>query len=275
MPPGLSLVLVAFAWGLAFVLTPRALSQTGLGLFLLVRFMCAYLVISLVFRKQMRSVSFRAVTRGIILGGALYGTALCQALAVLRGGGEAVVVTLALAGLAVPVFAFALWRRRPSRIEALAVVLSAGGAWLMGSAITPLAAAAALFLALYVALGAAFVQECAPEHLAGTQLACATLCALLGLGRDLPVQVDLTAWALVLSTALIATAWGALAVMRALRCLSATRTGVILGLQALTALAVLARAGRLALEGGLALGFVLLGLGALVALYPQSEKERN
>lgn len=198
----ISLVILALVWGVCGQVMPLAAGQMGRGLFFVCVFMSAYLAVSVVFRKEMRTMTFKAVSRGIILGVMLFALGLIQIYHPVRAGSLSLFVAVVLLAETI------IHRRFSGGLEVAAAAVSIFGLLLIGPVPDMIGVLMAVIFAMYMMSAAFFVQTCKAEHLAAVQLAFATLCAVCITDKDISVHIGPMAWGVALFAGLTGGAWG-------------------------------------------------------------------
>ncbi|WP_322048568.1 DMT family transporter [Paraburkholderia sp. J67] len=139
------LLVVAFVWGTSYGVVKHALAfYPVLGL-LALRFALAFVLLSPALRS-LRGVSRKTLGGALLMGALLLAIFLCEAfgLAFTRASNAAFLVSLCV--VFTPMVEWALLRRKPVRVEWVAVAISLAGAWLLTGGLHALNGGDALIL---------------------------------------------------------------------------------------------------------------------------------
>ena len=262
------LLCIGIIWGITILVSPYSISQMGTGLFLMSRFMAAYLVISIIYRGHLKHISFHDISRGIILGCILFVFILIQARALQNGAVLNYTRLLVFSCAVIPVLTMVIMKQRPSIVEISAIILSCAGGICLGMSLRLEGVAGLLLLALYVALTCSFVRKSRAEFLAAVQLAVATLCSLPLIGRDLVQGIDLQAWLILLFVSFAATAGAVVFLTKALSIIPAAKSGCILLTQVCVVELICIYSGMNPVDSRMTLGIVLICIGCSLCLLP-------
>lgn len=213
------------------MMIPRAVSQMGTGLFLMSRFLIAYLLVSIIYRRQIRSIKFKDISRGAILGFLVFLLYLFQSVSLSKASSFEEATLLSISIVLIPFLSVFIFKAKPSKVEVIATIVCIVGLCLLGSIPDVISLLSILLIALHIVFTAHFVKESNPVHLVVAQTAVGTICSMFVCNKDIPTGVDLISWGIVFYTAIIATTWGLLTQTRAQRVVSPVKIGLILTLQ--------------------------------------------
>lgn len=129
---GVVLVAVAMVWGSSFFMTKELLARTTPLDFLAVRFAVAGTVGALVMAKRLRRASRSTWAAGTALGAVYTVSQVLQTWGLDRASASVSGFLTALYVVGTPLVAWLLWRSRPVRSTALAVLLALAGAAVLG-----------------------------------------------------------------------------------------------------------------------------------------------
>ena len=236
IPADLALLAVAAIWGLTFSAVQRALDSAAPMSFLAARFALAAAVLALAFPRRAFRISWRGLALAALLGVWLTAGYALQTVGLLYTTASKSAFITGLNVVLVPILALAVSRAVPRPTSLLAVLLAAGGLYLLTSPgamglntgdILTLGCAAAFALHIVTA------ERAAPRHdplplafwqIVATALACAALMGFLETPR-----LTLTPWtvAALAITGILATALAFATQMWAQRRTSATHVALI------------------------------------------------
>ncbi len=281
----LALLAVAAIWGLTFTAVQRALDDAAPMSFLAARFTLAAAVLALAFPRRAFRVNRRVLTVAALLGIWLTAGYALQTVGLLYTTASKSAFITGLSVVLVPLLSLALSRALPRPSSVLAVVLAAGGLYLLTSPgamglnrgdLLTLGCAAAFALHIVT------TERAAPRHdpislafwqIVTTALACTALMGLLESPR-----LSLAPWTLaaLLITGVLATALAFAVQMWAQRRTSATHVAVIFTAEPVFA-ALFARLIQQEVLGPVGLmGGALILAGILLAqIGPRSRPDRQ
>lgn len=145
-PSDALLLVVAVVWGTSYGVVKHALAfYPVLGL-LALRFGLTFVLLAPALRA-LRGVRLASVLRVIGAGGLLFGIFLCETFGVLLTRASNAAFLISLCVVFTPLVEWVLLKRRPLRIEWVAVALSLGGAWLLNGGVFIVGRGDALILA--------------------------------------------------------------------------------------------------------------------------------
>ncbi|WP_345813610.1 DMT family transporter [Paraburkholderia sp. PREW-6R] len=126
----LMLLAVAVVWGTSYGVVKSALHfYPVLGL-LTIRFGATFLILSPALRP-LRAANARTLRGALMSGALLLGIFLCETFGILLTRAANAAFLISLCVVLTPIVEWSLLKRRPSRVEWAAVILSLSGAWLL------------------------------------------------------------------------------------------------------------------------------------------------
>jgi len=225
------LILLAFILSVSLVVTPRAISQMGIGFFSMSRFLIAYLLVSIIYRADIRSIKFKDIARGITLGCLIFLLYLSQGIFLPKGSPLEEAVFLSFSVVLIPFLSIPILKVIPLKREIAAIVTCIIGLCLLWTGFDIVGIASAILIALHIVLTANFVKKSNPVHLVVVQTATATLCSIFVYNKAILPGMGLISWVVVFYAALFVTAWGLLIQTRAQIVASPVKVGLIFALQ--------------------------------------------
>ncbi|MBI4481744.1 MAG: DMT family transporter [Acidobacteria bacterium] len=237
----LVLALVAFIWGLSFVVVKLALEEFPPLLFLSLRLTLASAILALYFRRRWRELDGHSLKYGSLIGLFLFLGFALQTLG-LKGttpSKSAFITSFSI--LLVPLLGWFLFRLLPSVQTALGVSLALVGMFLLtyptgqgsfnrGDVLTLGCAGA---FALHILAIGHFTRKASFAHLAVVQIASAAVFswAVWPFSGGFPAEPTVRGWASLLFAGILATALAFFLQNWAQQFVSATRTGLMLSLE--------------------------------------------
>jgi drug/metabolite transporter (DMT)-like permease len=272
----LLLLAVAFVWGTTFVLVKNALGEISPFAFLAIRFLLAFIFLSLLYRPGRKLFSKATLIPGLTIGIFLFGGYAFQTVGLKYTTAANAGFITGLSVILVPFFSMALTRQIPnSYVLGGALLASAGLALLtLGSSLALqkgdlLVFFCACSFALHIICVGRYAKSLEPAHLAMIQiLAVGTLSAfIVAVSPEESLPAALTAqlyFALVL-TAILATSLAILVQNSVQRFTTPARTAVIFATEPVFAALTAYTYGGEELTGQALLGAVLVFAGILLA----------
>ena len=212
-----ALVGIAAVWGLTFVMVQDAIEELPTMAFLAYRFLPAALLVALVFRRQLRSLSPAGLRAGVLMGVFLTAGYVFQTLGLEETSASNAGFITGLMVVLTPLLAAIFFREKMSGITWAAAGVSAVGLYLLTGAAGDLNARGdglvllcAFAFAAHILVTARGVREHDVGALLVVQLAvtgviCLTIAAALG---QLEVPRGATVWSALVVTSLVASALG-------------------------------------------------------------------
>ncbi|HZK43235.1 MAG TPA: DMT family transporter [Syntrophomonadaceae bacterium] len=127
----LSMLLVAFIWGTTFVIVKNALADIGPFLFLGIRFIIAFLFLSLLFYKQLREITRSTIFYGCIIGVFLFIGYVFQTIGLIYTTSSNAGFITGLNVVIVPIIYALLHKRLPNYKIIFSVILASIGLFLL------------------------------------------------------------------------------------------------------------------------------------------------
>lgn len=127
----LSMLLVAFIWGATFVIVKNALADIGPFLFLGIRFIIAFLFLSLLFYKQLREITRSTIFYGCIIGVFLFIGYVFQTIGLIYTTSSNAGFITGLNVVIVPIIYALLHKRLPNYKIIFSVILASIGLFLL------------------------------------------------------------------------------------------------------------------------------------------------
>lgn len=211
----LSMILVAFIWGTTFVVVKNALNDIGPFLFLGLRFLLAFVILTVLAYPQMKQVNRRTVAAGSLLGFFLFIGFIFQTIGLKYTTSSNAGFITGLNVVLVPIIYSLLYRKLPALKTVISVILAITGLFLLSFASGTYHMAYGDSLVLICAFGFAFhivfVDRYSCQHnavaITGMQiLFVGILCTVIGLIIEpWPADFTFNAWGAILITAVFAT----------------------------------------------------------------------
>jgi drug/metabolite transporter (DMT)-like permease len=232
----LSLLVVAVIWGATFVMVKGAVALVDPLFFLALRFSLAFLVLVVVFWKELRQVNSGHLLPGIAIGVFLFGGYVFQTVGLQYTTASKAGFITGLYVVMVPVFSAFFLRKVPGKIVLLGVALAtvglgclsqradgslaAGDAIVLGSAVS---------FALHIVAVGKYAPDVDPRALTTVQIGTAALLSWLGAGIVGGIRLPLpwSIWGAAAFTGVLATALAFGVQCVAQRFVSPTRTALI------------------------------------------------
>lgn len=186
----LSMLFVAFIWGVTFVLVKNALADIGPFLFLGIRFIIAFLVLAALSMNNMKQVKKSTIVTGSILGFFLFIGYIFQTVGLQYTSASNAGFITGLSVVLVPIIYAILNKRAPSLLTIFTVIIASIGLFLLSVQNTAFHLLYGDFLILICAFGFAFhivfVARYSHKHnplaITGVQiLFVGLLCIIIGL----------------------------------------------------------------------------------------------
>ncbi len=260
------LILLAFVLSVSLVVTPKAISQMGAGFFSMSRFLIAYLLVSIIYRADIKSIKFKDISRGMILGCLIFLLYFSQDISLSKGSPFEEAVFLSFSVVLIPFLSIPILKTSPPKREIVATFACIIGLCLLWTSFDIMGVASAILIALHIVLTANFVKKSSPVHLVVIQTATATLCSIFVYNKAILPGMGLISWVVVFYAALIVTAWGLLIQTRALIVASPVKVGLIFALQPCFVGLIWISLGLYQVSGRILIGIVLI-LGGLAVVW--------
>lgn len=234
--PSLALLAVTVIWGATFVMVKGAVALVDPLFFLALRFSLAFLVLAVIFWKELRKVSPRHLLAGIAIGIFLFGGYVFQTVGLQYTTASKAGFITGLYVVIVPLLSAIFLRKAPGKVVLVGVVLATvglgflslrgDGSLAMGDIIV---FGSAVSFALHIMAVGRFAPDMDPRALTTIQIGAAALLSWLGavatggIGLPLPLSV----WWAAAFTGVLATALAFGVQCVAQRFISPTRTALI------------------------------------------------
>ncbi len=231
-----ALLMVAFIWGITFVVVKNALNDIGPFYFLSYRFAVAFLFLGLIFYKNVMKLTSAEVLAGIKIGFFLFGGYAFQTVGLKYTGAANAGFITGLALVLVPLFVTVTSRKLPTVYVSLGVMVSFVGLALLSlgnSFVLNFGDVLVFFCAICYAIQIIMVGKYAvilnPVNLTIIQVGTVSLISfLLALGLESPPQeFTKPIWTALLATAIPATSLAFLIQNKAQKFTSAIHTAII------------------------------------------------
>ena len=269
----LSLVFIAAAWGLTFPVVQDAIALLPTFTFLAYRFLAAFVVVLLVFRRRVPQLGRDGWRAGVRMGVFLTAGYVFQTLGLEHTTSSKAGFITGLFVVLTPVFGALLFAQRAGRLAWGAAAVSAAGLYLLSGAGggfnrgDALVFACACSFALHILV----TEPAVKRHDAGALLVvqlgvCGFFClGAAGLMGDLEVPREASVWAALAITAFVASALGFFVQTWAQKHASPARTALILASEPAFAglFAYLLKDEVLEPRGWVGAGFILLAIVAV------------
>jgi drug/metabolite transporter (DMT)-like permease len=230
------LLTTTFFWGITFTIVKQAIESVDVFVFLSQRFILAFLLILPICALKGKSLDFRTVRNGAVMGLFLFGAYALQTVALLYTSASNTGFLTGMNVVMVPVLAALMYRQRVSTPVKFAVVLSTAGLFLLcgdgswhfnyGDI---LAAVCAVCVSLHLIFTGEFVRNSDYYWLTAVQLGTVALLSSLGAvarGHQIFVWYPHLLWTLLICS-LIATVFAFLVQTSMQRFISHTNTALI------------------------------------------------
>jgi drug/metabolite transporter (DMT)-like permease len=231
----LGLVGIAAVWGLTFVMVQDAVERLPVMTFLGYRFTAAALLVALLFRRRLRSLSGAGFRAGILMGAFLTAGYVFQTFGLEHTSASNAGFITGLFVVITPLIGAALFRERIGGAAWAAAAVSALGLYLLAGAGglnrgDALALLCAVAFSAHIVATARSVGAHDPGALLVVQLGvCGLAClAVAAIGGDLEAPRGGTVWSALIVTALVASALGFFVQTYAQRHAPPARTALIL-----------------------------------------------
>ena len=270
----LSLLGVAFIWGITFVVVKDALDYIGPYYFLALRFAAAFLFLAAVYYRQLIKTSFMEIRAGVLIGLFLFGGYAFQTVGLKYTGAANAGFITGLSVVLVPIFAVLLSRRPPGAYLAAGALSSVTGLALLSLSASLsfnygdlLVFFCAVCFAAHIILVGRYSSRFNPVSLTLIQIGTVSLISLLfGIALEAaPATITDPVWIALLVTAIPATSLAFLIQNKVQRFTSAAHTAIIFTMEPVFAgLGAYVLAGEL-LSGRQIAGCILILAGMLIA----------
>jgi len=271
----LSLLFVAFSWGLTFVVVQDALSGIGPYYFLTLRFLMAAAFLAIIFWRHLPNLNRPAIKTGIFIGLFLFGGYAFQTVGLQYTGPATAGFITGLAVVLVPLLSALFYRRLPGPYVLAGVTcatIGLGFLTLRGGNLSLnfgdlLILCCAVCFAMHIIMVGRFAGRYDPVLLAIIQITTVSAISLFfALGTEtFPERITAPVWTAFLFTAIPATSLAFLIQNSVQRYTSPTHTAIIFTTEPVFAALTAHVLGREMLIGAQALGCVLILAGMLVA----------
>lgn len=271
----LSLLFVAFSWGLTFVVVQDALSGIGPYYFLTLRFVMAAAFLAIIYWRRLSGLNRPVITAGAFIGLFLFGGYAFQTVGLLYTGPATAGFITGLAVVLVPLFTALMYRRLPGFYVLAGVTCATLGLGFLTLQVNNpglgfgdlLILCCAMCFGLHIIMVGRFAGRYDPVLLAIIQITTVAAVSLVfALGWEtFPGHITAPVWTAFLFTAIPATSLAFLIQNSVQRYTSPTHTAIIFTTEPVFAALTAHVMGREVLAGAQALGCVLILIGMLVA----------
>jgi len=232
------LLVVAFVWGLTFIMVKQAIAEVGVYPFLFLRFTLSFLFMILVFAKRLPRLDKSVFLSGSILGTFLFLAYAFQTTGLVYTSASNAGFITGLNVVFVPILSIIIFKHMPKPLTILGVVLATvglflltGGYWDGFNRGDVLVLGCAICYALHILCTGRYAPIMDVYLLATVQIGVVALFSLpfaISSLPSIPYGIPFSAWKSIIFTGLFATVFAFVAQTRAQRVTPPTRAALIL-----------------------------------------------
>jgi len=232
------LLLVAFVWGLTFIMVKQAIAEVGVYPFLFLRFSLSFLLMILIFAKKLPKLDKFMVFSGTVLGVFLFLAYAFQTTGLAHTSASNAGFITGLNVIFVPIFSIVIFKQIPKPFTVLGIIVATMGLFLLTGGYGDgfnrgdvLVLACAICYAMHILCTGRYAPIMDVYLLATVQIGVVALFSLpfaISSLSSIPSGIPLSVWKSVIFTGLMATVFAFVAQTRAQRVTPPARAALIL-----------------------------------------------